>query len=159
MRYNWELQKGMASIATIKSDQSCLITGGPALINIEEKNLCCIEVENSSLCDLKLESGSTIATVVHEWEDQIQEFQAKQIDNFINKIKETTAKIQKPVYLTREEIEKCVKMNIPSIHKNQYLDLLFKYCNVISKDIVKSLNNALIHSVRIWKNFGNLMSN
>ncbi len=45
-----------------------------------------------------------------EWEDQIQEFDGKQVDNFINEIRDTTSKIQKPVYLTRDEIEKRVKM-------------------------------------------------
>ena len=124
----------MASIATIRSDQSCLITGGPALTDIQEKNLCYIEVENCSPCDIKLERGSTIATVEHEWEDQVQEFDGKQIDNFISEIRETTSMIQKPVYLTKEEIEKRVKMNIPDTHKTQYLDLLYKYCSVISKD-------------------------
>ncbi len=84
VRYNGEIQKGQANIATIKSDQSRLISGGPALINIEENNLCYIEVENCSPCDIKLERGSTIATVESEWEDQIQEFNGKQIDNFIN---------------------------------------------------------------------------
>jgi len=48
VRYNGDIQKGQANIATIKSDQSCLISGGPALINIEENNLCYIEVENCS---------------------------------------------------------------------------------------------------------------
>ena len=38
------------------------------------------------------------------------------------------------VYLTRDEIEKRVKMNIPATHKDKYLDLLFKYRSVISKD-------------------------
>jgi len=56
------------------------------------------------------------------------------VDNFINKIKETATKIQKPVYLTRDDIEKRVKMNIPAAHKDKYLDLLFKYRNVFSKD-------------------------
>ena len=134
VRYNGEIQKGQAHIATIKSDQSCLISGGPALIKIAENNCCYIEVENCSPCDIKLERGSTIATVESEWEDQIQEFDGKQVDNFINEIKETTAKIQKPVYLTRDEIEKRVKMNIPTTHKDKYLDLLFKYRSVISKD-------------------------
>ena len=92
----------MASIATVRSDQSCLITGGPALIDIQEKNLCFIEVENCSPCDIKLERGSTIATVEHEWEDQVQEFDGKQIDSFISEIRETASMIQKPVYLTRE---------------------------------------------------------
>jgi len=36
VRYNGEIQKGQAHIATIKSDQSCLISGGPALIKIEK---------------------------------------------------------------------------------------------------------------------------
>jgi len=98
------------------------------LLLITYKNLCYIEVENCSPCELKLERGSTIATV--EWEDQIQEFDGKN-DNFINKVKETAAKIQKLVYLTRGEIEKRVKINIPASHKDQYLDLLTKYCNVI----------------------------
>jgi len=62
------------------------------LLLITYKNLCYIEVENCSPCELKLERGSTIATV--EWEDQIQEFDGKN-DNFINKVKETAAKIQK----------------------------------------------------------------
>jgi hypothetical protein len=134
VRYNGDIQKGQANIATIKSDQSCLISGGPALINIEENNLCYIEVENCSPCDIKLERGSTIATVESEWEDQIQEFDGKQIENFINKIRETTSKIQKPIYLTRDEIEKQVKMNIPVAHKDKYLDLLYKFRSVISKD-------------------------
>ena len=69
-----------------------------------------------------------------EWEDQIQEFDGKQINNFIIEIMETVSKIQKPVYLTRDEIEKQVKMNIPATHKDRYLDLLFKYRSVISKD-------------------------
>jgi hypothetical protein len=73
VRYNGEIQKGQAHIATIKSDQSCLISGGPALIKIAENNCCYIEVENCSPCDIKLERGSTIATVESEWEDQIQE--------------------------------------------------------------------------------------
>jgi hypothetical protein len=81
-----------------------------------------------------LERGSTIATVEIEWEDQVQEFDGKQVDNFINKIKDTAAKIQKPVYLTRDDIEKRVKMNIPVAQKDKYLDLLFKYRHVISKD-------------------------
>jgi len=81
-----------------------------------------------------LEREATIATVETEWEDQIQEFVGKQIDNFINKIKETTSKIQKPIYLMRDEIEKRVKMNIPATHKDKYLNLLYKYRSVISKD-------------------------
>jgi len=131
VRYNGDIQKGQANIATIKSDQSCLISGGPALIKIEENNLCYIEVENCSPCDIKLERGSTIATVESEWEDQIQEFDGKQIDNFINEIRKTKSKIQKPVYLTREDIEKRVKMNIPVAHKDKDLDLLFKYTEVL----------------------------
>ena len=119
VRYKGDIQKGRANIATIKSDQSCLITGGPALINIEDNNLCYIEVENCSPCDIKLERGSTIATVESEWEDQIQEFDGKQVDNFINEIRDTTSKIQKPIYLTRNEIEKRVKMNIPTAHKRK----------------------------------------
>jgi len=31
--------------------------------------------------------------VEHKWEDQIQEFDGKQVDNFINEIKETASKI------------------------------------------------------------------
>jgi len=69
--------------------------GGPALINIEDKNFCYIEIKNCSPYDLKLERGSTIATVEHEWEDEIQELDRKQIDNFINKIRESTLKIKK----------------------------------------------------------------
>jgi len=134
VRYNGDLQKRKAHIATIKSDQSALITGGPALIKIEENNLCYIEIENCSPCDIKLERGSTIATVESEWEDQIQEFDGKQVDNFINESKDTDSKIQKPVYLTREDIKKRVKMNIPTAHKDKYLDLLYKYRNVISKN-------------------------
>jgi hypothetical protein len=64
--------------------------------------LCYIEVENCSPCDIKLERGSTIAKVESDWDDQIQEFNGKHIDSFINEIKETTSKIQKPVYLTRD---------------------------------------------------------
>jgi len=56
--------------------------------------LCYIEVENCSPCDIKLERGSTIATVESEWEDQIQEFDGKQIDNFINKIRENNQKFK-----------------------------------------------------------------
>ncbi len=66
VRYNGECKDGQANIATIHSDQSCLISGGPALINIKN-NLCYIEVENCSPCDIKLERGSTIATVETEW--------------------------------------------------------------------------------------------
>jgi hypothetical protein len=117
------------------SDQTnLLITGGPALINIEDNNLCHIEVENCSPCDIKLERGSTIATVESEWENQIQDFDEKQIDNFINEIRDTTSKIQKPVFLTRDEIEKRVKMNIPLTHKDKYLDLLYRYRSAINKD-------------------------
>ena len=68
------------------------------MIKIKDNNLCYIEVENCSLCDIKLERGSTIATVESEWEDQVQEFDGKQIDNFINEIKETESKIQKHKY-------------------------------------------------------------
>jgi len=93
-----------------------------------------IEKENCSPCDIKLQRGSTIATVEIEWEDQIQEFDGKQIDNFINEIRETTSKFQKPVYLTKDKIEKRVKMNIPVMHKDKYLNLLFIYRSVISKD-------------------------
>jgi len=56
------------------------------------------------------------------------------VDNFINEIKDTASKIQKPVYLTQDEIEKRVKMNIPAAHKEKYLDLLYKYRHVISKN-------------------------
>ncbi len=38
------------------------------------------------------------------------------------------------MYLTRGEIEKQVKMSIPIMHKEKYLDLLFKNRSVISKD-------------------------
>jgi hypothetical protein len=44
---------------------------------------------------MKLERGPTIATVESEWDDQIQECDGKQIDNFINEIRETTSKIKK----------------------------------------------------------------
>ncbi len=134
LRYNGEIKTGQASIATIHSDQSSLISGGPALINIKDYNFCYLEIKNCSPCNTKLKRGSTIATVKLEWEDQIQEFDGKQIDNFINEIKETTTKIQKPIYIIREEIEKRVKMNIPTAHKDKYFDLLLKYRSVISKD-------------------------
>ncbi len=45
VRYNGEIQKGQAHIATIKSEELCLISGGPALINIEDNNCCYIEVK------------------------------------------------------------------------------------------------------------------
>ena len=134
VRYNGETQKGRASIATIRSDESCLITGGPALINILDQNLCYIEVENCAPYEMRLDRGSTIASVEHEWEDDVQEFDGRQIDSFISEIRDTASKIQKPVYLTRQEIEKRVKMNIPASHKEQYLDLLTKYRSVISRD-------------------------
>jgi hypothetical protein len=76
----------------------------------------------------------TIATVEHESEDQVQEFDGKQINNFIIEIRDTMAMIQKPVYLTKKEIEKRLKINIPALHKDQYLNLLLKYQSVISKD-------------------------
>jgi len=53
----------------------------------------------------------------------------------MKEIKETALKIQKLIYLTRDEIEKRVNMNIPTTHKDKYLDLLYKYRSVISKDI------------------------
>ena len=96
VQYNGDKKENIASIAPIRSDQSCLIMGGPALIDIQDKNLCYIEVENCSPCYIKLERGSTIATVEHEWEDQVQEFDGKQIDNFISEIHETASMIQKP---------------------------------------------------------------
>jgi len=148
VRYNGDIQKEQANIATIRSDQSCLISGGPALIKIEDNNLCYIEVENCSPCDIKLERGTTIANVESEWEDQIQEFDGKQIDNFINKIRDTTSKIQKPVYLTRDDIKKRLKMNIPVAHKDKYLDILFKYRSVISKDkSVQGMANNFFHRI------------
>jgi len=73
--------------------------------------------------------------VENEWEDQIKEFNRKQIDIFINEIREATSKIQKPIYLTRDEIEKRVKMSIPLAQKDKYLNLLFIYRSVISKDM------------------------
>ena len=48
VRYNGDIQKGQANIATIRLDQSCLFTGGPVLINIKENNLCYMEVKNCS---------------------------------------------------------------------------------------------------------------
>ena len=63
VRYNGENQKGRASIATIRLDESCLITGGPALINILEQNLCYIEIKNCAPYEMRLERGSTIASV------------------------------------------------------------------------------------------------
>ena len=124
----------MASIATIKSDEDSLITESPALIDIQEQNLCFIEIENCAPYEVRLQRGSTIAVVDHEWEDEIQKFDGRQIDSFISEVRDTASKIQKPVYLTREEIKKRIKMNIPASHKEQYLDLLTKYRSVLSKD-------------------------
>ena len=66
MRYNGDKLNGMASIATIKSEEDSLITGGPALINIQQMNLCYIEVKNCAPYEIRLKRGSTIASVDHE---------------------------------------------------------------------------------------------
>ena len=132
-RFNGEIKDGSIHIATIKSDDSNLITGGPALIKIEKMNICHIEVANCAPYDMTLTRGSTIAAVEQAWEDELQEFSGKIIDNFIHEIrtKNTAPTVKK---LTRQEIEERVKMNIPAQHKKEYLDLLEKYSSVISRD-------------------------
>ena len=105
MRYNGDKLDGMASIATIRSDEDSLITGGPALINIQEKNMCYIEIENCAPYEIRLERGSTIASVDNEWEDEIQEFDGRQIDTFISEIKETASKIQNQEKKSRNELK------------------------------------------------------
>ncbi len=57
-------------------------------------------------CDIKLGRGTTIAMEECEWEDQIQEFDGKQVDNFINEIRKTTSKIKKLVYLKETKLKK-----------------------------------------------------
>ncbi len=95
-----------------------------------------------------MERGSTFATLEHEWEEQIQDFNGKQIDNFIKEIKETTAMIQKLMYLKRDEIEKWVKISIPGTHKDKYLDLLFEDRSLISKDTSDlGMANNIFHSI------------
>ncbi len=56
VRYNREILKGKAHI---RSDQSALITGGLALIKIEENNLCYIKIEGKTKSKNSLESKST----------------------------------------------------------------------------------------------------
>ena len=68
-RFNGEIKDGSIQIATIKSDDSTLITGGPALIKIEKMNICHIEVANCAPYDMTLTRGSTIAAVEQAWED------------------------------------------------------------------------------------------
>ena len=90
VRYNGDKQKGMTSIATIRSDEDSLITGGPALIDIQEKNLCFIKIENWAPYEVRLDRGSSIASVEHEWEDEIQQFDGRQINSFISEVRDTS---------------------------------------------------------------------
>ena len=135
--FNGTTTPNSSYVATIFSPESRLISGGPALIKIGEKNMCYIEVANCAPFGQYLSRGSIIAMVEKEDINAIQEMDGKVIDDFIQEIKEKDDHINAAAErktLSRQEIEQRANMKVPQEFKKKYLDLLSKYSDVISVD-------------------------
>jgi hypothetical protein len=120
-------------IATIFSDQTKLIQGGPALVSISNDGFCTIAVTNCAPYEICLNRGSIIGMV--EIEDRHSDIQklsqqkANEIFNTIGAIKDPTISSGK---LTREEIVKRVNLHVPAEFRAQYIDILFKHRQALS---------------------------
>ena len=124
-------------VATIFSPESNLISGGPALVRIEEDRTCYIEVANCAPFDQYLSRGSIIAMVEKGDINAIQEMDGTFVDDFINEIQEEqkgNPQDQQRRNLTKAEIKQRAKLKVPREFEHKYLDLLTKYTDVISTD-------------------------
>ena len=102
-------------IATIFSDQTKLLQGGPALISITDDGFCTIAVTNCAPCEITLNRGSLIAIV--ETEDRNSDIQ-KLSPEKVNAIFDTVSSIKEPTIssgkLTREDIAKRINLHVPA---------------------------------------------
>jgi hypothetical protein len=136
VNYHGEPDQNKLHVATIYSDESKLIQGGPALLNVGETRQCYIEIANCAPFDIYLSRGSIIGMVEEEEKEFLHKMDGGAIDNFISEISSK----QKPppgfeqICLTREQIEKRANLNVPAQYREKYLDLLVKYARAISVD-------------------------
>ncbi len=66
VNYHGEPDQNKLHVATIYSDESKLIQGGPALLNVGETRQCYIEIANCAPFDIYLSRGSIIGMVEEE---------------------------------------------------------------------------------------------
>ncbi len=136
VNYHGEPDQNKLHVATIFSNESKLIQGGPALLNVGEDRQCYIEIANCAPFDIYLSRGSIIGMVEEEEKEFLHKMEGGAIDNFISEISSK----QKPppgfeqICLTRQQIEKRANLNVPAQYRERYLDLLVKYARAISVD-------------------------
>ena len=137
VNYHGKPNRNQVHVATIYSEESKLIQGGPALVEIDDKQTCCIEIANCAPYDMYLPRGSIIGMVEEESKDHLQKLDGKIVDDFISQISSSTTKpppgFNKPG-LTRDEIEKRANLNVPAEYRAKYIDMLHKYTKCISTD-------------------------
>ena len=136
VNFNGTCDSESVSIATIFSEESKLIQGGPALIKYDNNNHAYIEVANCAPYDITLTRGSIIAIVENEDKEFVSEITGETIDDFISEVSEKQNKT-KPIpnrVMSKEEIKIRAKLNIPEEWQYRYLDMLHKHAEVISMD-------------------------
>jgi hypothetical protein len=132
-KFNGHTEAFAPHIATIFSDQTKLIQGGPALVSISNDGFCTIAVTNCAPYEICLNRGSIIGIV--EIEDRHSDIQklspqkANEIFNTIGAINDPKISSGK---LTREEIVKKINLHVPEEFKTQYIDILFKHRQALS---------------------------
>jgi hypothetical protein len=138
VNYHGNPNRDQVHVATIYSDESKFIQGGPALVKIDENNQCYIEIANCAPYSMHLPRGSIIGMVEQENKDLLHKMDGKTVDEFISQI--SAAKDSKPPpgfnipNMVREEIEKRANLNVPAEYRDKYIDILAKYSGCISTD-------------------------
>ena len=137
VNYNGQPNRNQAHVATIYSNESKLIQGGPALVKIDDKNQCFIEIANCAPYDMYLSRGSIIGMVEEENADRLQKLDGKVVDEFISQVSQSEVKpppgFTQPT-MTRLQIDQKANLNVPTEFRERYIDILFKYANCISTD-------------------------
>jgi hypothetical protein len=137
VNYHGNPNQNQVHVATIYSNESKLIQGGPALVKIDDKNQCYIEIANCAPYDMYLSRGSIIGMVEEENKERLQKMDGKIVDEYISQISHSDVKpppgFEKPS-MTRLEINQRANLNVPTEYRERYIDMLHKYTTCISTD-------------------------
>lgn len=119
-------------IASIISPQSKTITGMPQLVKFDKNNVCSVVIDNCSPVDIVLPRRSIVAVLEMETSELIP-LEDSRLEEIISSVKDQV-KQKGPTPLTKLEMAKRTKLNVPVEYKQKYIDLLFKHHKAISVD-------------------------
>ena len=129
-RFHGTLLPNAHHIASVISTQCKTITGMPQLVSFDKNNICSIVVDNCSPVDVTLPRKSIIAVLETETGEPLPLDDA-QINAIISSVESKCT--QKPIpRISREDIARRTKLNVPEEFRQRYIDALFKYRKAIS---------------------------